>query len=101
MHSLSGLFLLAAARANGQLLFEEVVNGRAVEHALRSFSGFEPGLAHRARGPPVLLTVTVVCARVHKVVGYYWTFERGDDAAQRDPARFAHQLVPATWPPET
>src|SRR5437588_579195 len=98
MHSLSGLFLLAAARANGQLLFEEVLNGRAVEHTLRSFSGFEPGVAHRARRPPVLLTVAVVCGRVHKVVGYHWTFERGDDVAQRDPAWIARQLVAAVRP---
>jgi hypothetical protein len=83
-----------AVRADLKLLFEQVLNGRAIQLTLRRFGSRKPGVANGACRPPV--SVFGVRRRiVDELVGHHGSFQGGHDVAQRELVRIARQFVAA------
>jgi hypothetical protein len=86
--------------ANLDLLLEQVLDGRAIQHTLGSFGGFKPRVADRAGSPPVG-ALGVRRRLVDELVRHDWAFEGGHDVAQRELTWITSQLVAAMWAADT
>jgi hypothetical protein len=80
--------------ANLHLLLEQVLNGGAIQLALRGFGRGQPGVADGTGSAPVGALV-VVGGGVDELVRHDRTFEGGHDVAKGQLARIASELVAA------
>ena len=84
-------------RANLELLLEQLLNRGLIEYALGGLRRRQPGVADRAGCQPVF-AVGVRGRSVNELVWDDWTFQGGDDFAQRQLPRVTRQLVTAMRP---
>jgi hypothetical protein len=83
--------------ADLKLLFEQILNGRAIQLTLRRFGSRKPGVADGASRSPVG-TFGIRGRVVDELVGHHGSFQRGHDIAQGQLVWIARQLMAAMRP---